>query len=453
MKMYEVIIIGGGSAGFSVIEQLAGKGVKVAVVENRVLGGSCPNFACIPSKALIKCADVLHTAQNASQFGIIAKEAGFNWKKVQNYRSYIVSQSTESESKEALAEKGIDLLWGSAKFISDHAIEVDGKQFASEKFAITTGSKPFIPQIPGIDEIGILDSDEAIQLRKLPKFLGIVGAGPVGIELAQLFGRFGVSVTVIVRGNQILSREEPEIAEVAKKHLEKEGVKFLFDTNIVKFSKAGRAKQIHVKNGAKHSLVSVDEILMAIGRVPNIDQLHLDAAGVLFTKKGIRANEYLQSSKPHIFAAGDAFGNMQFTHVAYYEGNIIGQNILGKKVKADHRVVPRGTFTDPEIGSVGMLEKEAKEQGLQVQTAVMEYGGARGFLSSDPDGLSKIVINKKTREFVGASIIGKHAAEIVHLIALSMYSRIKVDDLSTMMYAFPTYAGGSLAGMAPYVRG
>lgn len=451
MEKFDVIVIGGGSAGFAVLEQISHQGLKVALVENRKLGGSCPNFACVPTKALITSAHVLHTSQTAARFGIVAKDVSFDWKKVQAYRADKVANTAAQESEQDLKEKDVDLLWGTTRFISPHEIEVEGKRYLADRFAITTGSRATIPDIPGIDEVGVIDSDKAVELKTLPKSLAIVGAGPVGIELAQIFARFGVAVTVIVRGNQILGREEPEVAEMARRYLEKDGVKFIFAVDVKGLTQEGHEKQVHINVLDKHEIVETEEILMAVGRTPNIDMLDLEKAGVAYTEKGITTNEHMQSSKSHIYAAGDDVGVMLFTHNASYEGYVIGRNLLGEKVKVDHRVIPRGTFSDPEIGSVGSMEKEAREKGYNVLTATMPYGGGRGDIVSDPEGLIKVTVDAKTRQILGASIIGRYAAEFVHFLAFTMHAKIPIDTIDTMVYAFPTYAEG-IAGITEYLE-
>lgn len=448
---YDVIVIGGGSAGFSVLEQISHQGLKIALVENRKLGGSCPNFACVPTKALVKSAEVLHTASNAARFGITAKDVGFDWKAVQKYRADKVANTAAQESEQDLKEKEVDLLWGAARFVSPSEIQVDGKTYKADKLVITTGSRATMPDIPGISEVGVIDSDKAVELPTLPKSLAIVGAGPVGIELAQIYARFGTKVTVIVRGRQILSREEPEVSSLARQHLENDGVRFVFGAELRGLTQEGDVKQVHYDVKGKHNVLEVHEILMAVGRTPNIDMLDLEKAGVEYSEKGVNTNEFMQSSKPRIYAAGDDVGIMLFTHNASYEGYVIGRNILGEKVKVDHRVIPRGTFCDPEIGSVGIMEEEARERGLQILTAKMPYGGGRGDIVSDPEGLIKVTVDEKTRQILGASVIGRYAAEFVHFLAFAMHAKIPVDTLDTMVYAFPTYAEG-IAGITEYLE-
>lgn len=451
MKKYDVIVIGGGSAGFAVLEQIAHQGLRIALVENRKLGGSCPNFACVPTKSLVKSAEVLDTTRNAWNFGIKIGKVSFDWTKVQKIKAEKVANTAASESKEDLKEKEVDLLWGTAKFTSPDQIEVGGKTFQADKFAITTGSRVRVPPINGINETGFINSDQAVELKRLPKSLAIIGAGPVGIELAQVFTRFGVQVAVINRGSQILNREEPEVAQLAQQYLENDGVDFILGAQIDKFEKVGKVKRIHATVSNQKGVIEVEEILLAAGRTPNIDILDLKAAKVKNTEKGLKVNDFLQTSQTHIYSAGDVTGMMLFTHAASYEGFVIGRNLLGEAVKADHRVVPRGTFCDPEVGSVGMMFNEAKKKGHWAVSVIMPYGGGRGDIVSDHEGLIKLTIDKKTRQILGASMIGRNAAEIVHLVALAMHAKITVDKMDTMIYAFPTYAE-ALAGITAYLE-
>ncbi len=451
MGKYDVIVIGGGSAGFNVLQQLQGQGLKVAVAENRKLGGACPNFACVPSKALLKCAEILHTAENTGRFGIKTKEVTFDWQKVQEYRADKVARTISAKSDELLKKWGIDLLWGTAKFISPYEIEVDGKRYQAGKFAITTGSTVNVPDIEGLRETGFINSDQAVELKKLPQSLIILGAGAVGVELGQVFARFKIRVTIINRKPRILDREELEITKLAQKHLEADGVKFVLGANFKKITKRNEKKVILLEVSGQLQELEAEEILVATGRVPNIGSLALENANIPLKNHKAELNEFLQTSEPHIFIAGDAAGFMQYTHVADYEGFAVGRNILGKKFKPDHRVIPRGVFIDPEIGSVGITSEQAKAQGYETASPIFPYGAARAQISSDPKGLIKLILDKKTRKFLGASAIGNCAAEFIHLIALAMQTGLTADQAGTLIYAYPTYAE-SLGGVNFYLE-
>lgn len=448
---YDIIIIGGGSAGFSVLEQISHHGLKIALVENRKLGGSCPNFACVPSKALIKCAEVLHTVANAANFGIIAKAIEFDWKKVQEYRANKVANTAAQQSVQDLKEKQVDLIWGTAKFISDKEIEVSGKTYEADKFVITTGSNAKFPEIPGIETVDVLDFVQILQIEDLPKSLVVLGAGPVGIEIGQMLARFGTQVTILANKDRILDKEEPEIAHLAQHYLEHDGINFIFNAEVTGLAEKVGIKEVKFNVDGKKQSLQVQQVLTAIGVAPEIDKLNLESTGIEYLADGIKVNEYMQTSKPNIYAAGDVVGIMDYTHAASYEGYIIGQNLLGKNIKADHRVISRGTFCDPEIGSVGITEQQAKEKGVEILTAVMPYDGGRGDIVSDLEGLIKVTVNKKDKTILGASILGSYAAESVHLIALAMHANLPVYQLDTMVYAFPTYMEG-FAGITGYLQ-
>jgi len=437
---YDIIVIGGGSAGFSVLSQLEGKKLKVALVENRKLGGSCPNFACVPTKALVKCASVLNTLNHADHFGAFCKRVGFDWATVQKYRASRVSMTAAQTAEKDLKEKGVDLIWGTASFVTPHEIKVGNRIYSADQFAIATGSRERLPNVVGSQSIGLLNSDEIVEIRRLPESLAILGGGPVGIELGQVFARFGVKVFVLHKLPEILNREEPEVAELARRHLSKDGVHFVLNAELQSFSQKGQSKQIHLRQKGKKKMIATDQILTAIGRSANIGALNLRSANVKLTEKGIQTNGYLQTTQSHIYAAGDVAGNMLFTHVASYEGEIIGRNLLGKKIRATHEIIPRGTFCDPEIGSVGITEKNARKRNHKILTAILPYGGGRGFIHDDPEGLIKVIVDKKRRAILGASVIGRGAAEFIHLLTIAMHASLTVDDLGRMVYAFPTYA-------------
>ncbi len=446
-----MIIIGGGSAGFSVIQELQGKKLKVALVENRQLGGSCPNFACVPTKALVKCASVLDTLNHARDFGILCKGTGFDWRMVQKYRADRVSMTKAQDAKNELRKQRIDLIWGTASFLNPQEIAVGKKVYRGDQFAVTTGSRERLPEVAGTRTAGLLNSDQLIEVRDLPKSLSIIGGGPVGIEFAQIFARFGVEVTILTKNSEVLVREEPEVAKLARQHLSKDGVRFVLDSEITSFNNIGRMKQIHFKRNGKIRRMEANQILVAMGRVANLDKLHLEFAGVKLTEKGIKTNRYLRTSQPHIYAAGDVVGNMLFTHVASYEGSIVGQNLLGRKIRVSYDIIPRGTFCDPEIGSVGITEKEAKAEGRKIMTAVLPYGGGRGFIHADPEGLIKVVVDKTKRTILGGSVIGKGAVEFIHLLAIAMHGQLTADDLSRMVYAFPSHVE-ALAGITAILK-
>lgn len=442
---YDLICVGSGSAGGAAAFVAKKAGNTVAIVEETKdkLGGNCPNYACVPTKALLNAAKVLKTVRQAGDFGISAENPGFDFKRVAAYRDGIVDQLTGPRIERNLHNAGIDLLWGAAKFVSDHEIEIDGRKFSAENILIGTGSKEFIPPIEGLKETGFLVSDEAVKLTDLPKSIIIIGAGPVGTEFSQIFSSFGVEVTVLQRDAQILQREDREIAEIVQKDLESRGVRIVLNMEIQRVQKHAGDKVVTVKvQGAEHDF-RAQEILVAAGRRAALQDLNLEAAGLKLNSLGrLDLNEYLQTERAHIWAAGDAAANWQFTHTAAYEGDLVGRNICHKHDEAvNYDVVPRVTFCEPEVASVGMTEADAQKKGIETQIAKYPIGNlGRALIDLDRRGLVKLVVEKKSRNILGGHIAGQNAGQMIHEIAIAIKGKIPIETVARTIHAYPTYS-------------
>lgn len=458
---YDLIAIGSGSAGGAAAFVAKKAGKKVAIVEEfkGKLGGHCPNYACVPTKAMLKAANVFKTVKNSGEFGVYSDNPRFDFKKVAEYRKSVVDQLTGPRIERNLHNAGIDLLWGRAEFASDHELRVSdqasglNKQYSAANILIATGSKEFIPPIEGLKETGFWTSDDAVKLESLPASITIIGGGPIGTEFATLYSAFAVPVTLLQRENQILQREDKEIAEYVQKDLESHGVKILLNCEIESVRKDTSGKAVKLKSSGQDIEVSAEEILVATGRRANLD-LKLEAAGVNLTSSGrLELNEYLQTPQAHIWAAGDAAGNWQFTHTASYEGDLVGRNIChGAEERVNYDVVPRVTFCDPEAASVGLTSAQARTKNLNIKIGKANMGGlGRALIDHDRRGFVKLVVNVSDNQILGGHIAGPNAGQLIHEIALAMKAKIPVTDIARMIHAYPTFSEGVAAAAEQFL--
>lgn len=448
---YDLISIGSGSAGGSAAFVAKKANMRVAVVEEFKdrLGGHCPNYACVPTKAMLKAAHVYKMAKRAKEFGIELDNLRFDFKKIAAYRQSIVDMLTGPRIERNLHNAGIDLLWGRAEFKSEHELTVGDPSNGSSKTysfghaVIGTGSKEFIPPITGLAETGYWTSDIAVRATELPDSLVIIGGGPIGTEFAEIFSSFGKHVTIIQREPQILPREDGEIADYVAEDLKRRDVDIITSAEILFVHKIGSSKSVRVKIGDKETEAAGDEILVATGRRANLSSLNLEAAGVILTEQGkLELNEYLQTSQAHIWAAGDVAGNWQFTHTAAYEGDLVGRNICHRhEEKTNYDVVPRVTFCEPEVASVGLTEAQAKLKNLDYRIGRFKSGGlGRMLIEKDSRGLVKLIVDSKTFQILGGHIVGENAGQLIHEVALAMKAQIKVTDVGRMIHAYPTFS-------------
>ncbi|MBI4426352.1 MAG: dihydrolipoyl dehydrogenase [Candidatus Kerfeldbacteria bacterium] len=442
---FDLIVIGGGSAGFVAALKARSLGLTVALVEKHKLGGECPNFACLPSKALLRAAEILSLAERAEEFGLAIGGASASLPAMMAVKDTIVQKLTGSPRLERMLERNdITLLQGEASFTDPHTIRVGKNSYRAKQFVLANGSDPFIPPIPGLQEAGYINSIDASMLKEQPKRIAVIGAGAVGCEYAQLFIRLHSDVWLIQKGERILDREDRETSSAINESFKKQGVNILTNAEILGVEKARAGKVLTVQQGTEQQTITVDEILVAPGRKPDISGLNLEKAGVNLDERGkLALNDYLQTSQPHIWAAGDVAGRMLFTHVAAYEGDIVGWNLThpDQLKKPDYRVVPRATFTSPEIGSVGLTEHDAREQGFDV--VAFSYPlrvMGRGMTVHETEGFIKLVVDQKTDHILGAHMVGSQAGEVIHEIALAMHARVPITVVATMIHAFPTMA-------------
>jgi pyruvate/2-oxoglutarate dehydrogenase complex dihydrolipoamide dehydrogenase (E3) component len=441
---YNLVVIGGGTAGLICASGAAGLGGKVALIERSALGGDCLNVGCVPSKALIRTARAAHEARTAGErFGVRTGEVKVDFPAVMERMRRLRAGISPADSARRYSEElGVDVYLGEGRFTSPDTVEVDGRELRFARAVIATGARAARIPIPGLWESGALSNESVFSLTELPKRLAVIGAGPIGCELAQAFARFGTEVTLLDNVKPILNREDPEAAAIVESALEADGVTIKYEHEITRVEERGQDKVIFLdKGGAQEELV-VDEILVGVGRAPNVDGLGLDEAGVEFSKHGVVTNDCLQTSNKRIFAAGDISLKFKFTHTADASARIVLQNALfyGRK-KLSALTIPWCTYTDPEIGHVGLSPREAEQQGIEIETFTQELAHVdRAILDGETEGFVKVHVKKGTPEIVGATVVAAHAGDLIGELSLAMTNGIGLNKIASTIHCYPTQA-------------
>ena len=439
MPNFDLIVIGSGS-GLEISSEAAEMGLSVAVVENGPFGGTCLNRGCIPSKMLIHCADVMETIQRSEIFGIKAKVESVDWKAIIR-RVYdeidADAQSIEDGNRES---PNISVYKGTGRFVGEKTLEVNGERISAETVLIAAGTRPSIPDIPGLQEVPHITSDEALRLSEQPKRLAIIGGGYIAAEMAHFFGALGTEVTIIHR-RPLLLREEDQ--QVAKRFTEVFQRKFKMllsaETTRVSQNNAGINLDVSVNGGVEK--VTADTLLFATGRIPNTDLLDVQATGVEFDQRGfIETDEYLETGVPGIWAKGDIVGEYLLKHSANLEAAYAANNMFNPddKVPVDYHAMPHAIFSSPQVAGVGVTEEEAKEQELDYTSATYDYfDTAYGSSIDDRDGFVKVLAHPHTREILGCHIIGSEASILIQEAVNAMRARLSVDFLTQSIYVHP----------------
>lgn len=454
MAIYDLTIIGGGSAGLVLAVAGAKLGKKTALVEKHRIGGDCLWTGCVPSKALLKAAKVANYIRNAGKYGVETTEPEPDWQKVKEYvksTQHVIEE--EHDNPERFREMGVDVIFGNGYFESRDTFVVadsESKQtrtLKSKRFVISTGSRPLAPDIPGLESCGFLDSENVWDINELPQRLLVVGAGPIGIELGQAFHRLGSAVTIAQRSSRILTKEDSDVSERMLGYLTAEGINIRLNTNITKVKQQTGGVKVSFSDGV-NAISEVknehvyDKILIAAGRAPNVESLGLDEIGVKVQKNGIVVNGQLQTHVKHIFAAGDVIGHYLFTHVAAFQAQLLVRNFLlpfAKKI--NYSVVPWTTFCDPEVARCGLTEAEAREKYGDVDVFTMEQTDVdRAVADGETQGFTKVIASKWRGKILGVHIVGQNAGEVIHEYVLAMQEGIPLRKLSGMIHVYPTYS-------------
>lgn len=457
-KEYDLIVIGGGAGGLVVASGAAQFGARVALVEKeRALGGDCLYFGCVPTKSLVQVSRLLSLIRRSEEFGLgrpvpADPDALFEGAMARMRRT--VEKVAEHDAPERFRKMGIDLFFGTGKFIDPHTFEIEGRPLHGRRFVLATGSRAAPLPVPGLEEAGCLTHATALQLQRRPASMAIIGAGPTGIEFAQVFQRLGVAVTVIEKEGRILPGEDREVSALAEKILRQEGIRFLTGAAIRKVEREAGQKIVTVEAGGRAEKIVSLEILAAAGRAPNVEGLDLPAAGVAYDAKGVRVDETLRTTARHIWACGDLAGPYQYTHMAEYQAGIVVANALFPFVrrKVDYRVVPSVTFSDPEIARVGLTEAEAEKAGKKIHVYRFPFKNIdRAVIDGEEEGLIKLIADDRLR-IVGAHLIGPHAGDLLHEYVVAMKAGLKITALSTTIHAYPTLSQGVKKAADQYYR-
>jgi pyruvate/2-oxoglutarate dehydrogenase complex dihydrolipoamide dehydrogenase (E3) component len=461
---FDVVILGGGSAGYAAARTAAGAGLKTVVIEGgEEVGGLCILRGCMPTKALLYAAEVMHLASHAEPWGIRPGKVGFDFKKVMARKDMLIKDFADYRV-EQLNNGKFEFIRANARFLDEHTVELtsplrasghplpagrgegwgDGPQkwIRAKNFVIATGSSVAASPLPSLRETGYLTSDDALGLKRLPKSLIVLGGGPTACEFAQFFARFGVKVTLIQRSEHILKEFDADAAAEVEKVFRREGIKVFTGTKLVDTKRKGKLKSVSFEHGGKTVSVSAEEILFALGREPNTASLNLAKAGVKLEGRRIIANEFMRTSAPHIYAGGDCTGPHEIVHIAVQQGEIAARNIANpNSARMDYRLLISVVFTEPQVAFVGLTEKEAEARGIPFRAASYPFNDhGKSLIMEAKDGFVKLLADPKTGEILGGACVGPVGGELIHEIVAAMAKRMTVQEVAVMPHYHPTLA-------------
>jgi pyruvate/2-oxoglutarate dehydrogenase complex dihydrolipoamide dehydrogenase (E3) component len=447
---YDLVVIGAGTAGLVVAAGAAGLGLglKVALIEKSLMGGDCLNVGCVPSKCVIRSSRAAAEMRDAAPFGIQPPVAiAIDFAAVMQRMRKIRAGISHHDSAERFRNLGIDVFLGNAQFVSREAIAVNGSPLRFKKAVIATGARATRPNIPGLAEAGYLTNETVFSLTECPKRLAVIGGGPIGCELAQAFHRLGSQVTLLHKHGHLLDREDADAAEIIQQHFLLENLHLILDCTLEQVETTNAGKVIHYRQNGAIQTVVVDEILVGAGRTPNVDGLNLEVVGVEYdARRGVVVNDYLQTTNSQIYAAGDICMNWKFTHAADAAARIVIKNALFSPLglgrsKLSSLVMPWVTYTDPEIAHVGLYQQDAEAKGLETNTIKIPFSSVdRALADGETDGFVKIVHKRGSDQILGATIVARHAGEMISEITLAIVAKQGLSTLSGVIHPYPTQA-------------
>ncbi len=444
MKRFDILVIGAGAAGEHAASSSAGSGRSVGLVERDRFGGTCVFSACIPTKAMVHAARTYKRMQRADFFGLPRLTEAADYGRVKAFKDGIINGIGDGRDAKMEA-RGITALRGEARFLGPHEIALGDESVQADHIIIAAGTSAGVPPIPGLAEAGCLTNAEALALERVPERLAVIGAGPVGLEFAQLFAAFGSKVRIYEMADRIASLEDEEISAALTRLLQDDGVSVSTGVNIVEAGRGDGGKRIVIEHkDGRRETYEHDEILVAAGRKPELARLNLEAAGVASDRRGITVDAAMRTNVPHIYAAGDITGPPYFTYLAGEQGKTAALNITGdERLEWSYDVLPRATFCDPEIGSVGLTEAQAREQGRKVKTGRFNYADlTRPIVSGETEGFIKVVVDEDSGRIIGGHIIGAEASTLIHELAAAMAAGMTAAELAKAVHSYPTFSEG-----------
>jgi pyruvate/2-oxoglutarate dehydrogenase complex dihydrolipoamide dehydrogenase (E3) component len=450
-ETHDLVVVGGGTAGLSAVQAAAAMGKRALLVSEGPLGGECTWNGCVPSKALIEAARIRHSVARAGRFGIHVGDVSVDFAALMSRVHDVIDSIARYEDEEHLRAAGVSVRRGRAELVGPDELRLDGESVRAPRIVIATGSHPAIPPVPGLADVPYLTNESLFALTSQPSHLVVLGAGPIGLEMAQAFARLGTTVDVIDVVSTYLPREDPDVAALSRRLLESEGVRLTLGAKTSSVSHDGAMFTLDLEVDGESRRITGDALLVATGRRPNVEGLNLEALGVRMTKAGIDVDGHLRTSVAGVYAAGDVTGILPFTHAAAYQGRLAARNALGKGSSASYRVVPWVIFTDPEIAHVGLTEAEArKEHGDDVHVATLPFTAVdRAVIAGEPDGLMKVITKGKPLvghagggAVLGAHIVGPGAGELIHEFVLAMQVRAFSGRLAQAIHAYPAMSVG-----------
>ena len=441
---FDLAVIGGGSGGYAAARTAAGAGLKTVVIEGgQEVGGLCILRGCMPTKALLYAAEVKHLAEHAETWGVRAGKVGFSFANVMARKNAQIKDFADFRARQLYRGK-FKFIRANAGFRDAHTIELsDGKKLTAKNFVIATGSSVAPSPFPQLNEIGFITSDDAVALKQLPKSLIILGGGAIACEFAQFFARFGVSVTLIQRSERILKEFDADAGAEIEKVFRRESIRVFTGTKLLDAKRNGKLKTVFFEQNGKTVFVSAAEILFALGRVPNTASLNLETAGVKTEGARIAADEFMQTSAPHIFAAGDCTGPHEIVHIAIQQGETAAHNIVKPNAprRMDYRLLISVVFTEPQVAFVGLTEKAAAARGIKFLAASYPFNDhGKSLIMEAKDGFVKLLANPKTGEILGGSCVGPLGGELIHEVVTAMAKRMTVHELAATPHYHPTLA-------------
>lgn len=461
-RPYHLVVIGAGTAGLVTAAGAAGLGARVALIERELMGGDCLNVGCVPSKALISSARVAATLRRSEKFGVTSAESSsanvpdVDFAKVMQRMREKRASISPADSAKRFQDLGVDVFFGDAQFVGDGKIQIGtntesnrepkdrSQEIEYRRAVIATGARASAPSIPGLEDVNYLTNESLFSLTELPKRFGIVGSGPIGAEMAQTFSNLGSDVYLFEREGRILTKEDPDAAMVVQESLERDGVNLVLNGRDMRVSQAGEAIRISVNVNGEQRDTDVDQLLIAVGRAPNVDSLNLESIGVRYDRDGVDVDDNLRTTNPKVFAAGDVCSKYKFTHAADFLARTVIQNALfalgpfGKK-RASDLIIPWATYTSPELAHVGLSEQAAKDQGVEVDCYLQQMSRVdRAMIEGADQGFVKVLTKKGSDKIVGATIVAENAGDMISEITLAMTQKVGLGKIASTIHPYPT---------------